>query len=46
VFRRTSADNTLDDVVELLRGLGTMLMGIDAKLKRIADLLEEDADES
>jgi hypothetical protein len=26
---------TLDDVVELLRGIGTILMAIDAKLERL-----------
>jgi hypothetical protein len=31
--RQTSA--TLDDVVELLRGIGTILMEIDAKLQTI-----------
>ena len=34
-------DPRLDDVVELLNGLGTLLMEIDSKLERIARLLEE-----
>ncbi|MGH3079316.1 MAG: hypothetical protein ACRDPZ_14195 [Gaiellaceae bacterium] len=35
---------TLDDVVELLRGIGTILMKIDAKLVEIIQHLEEDDD--
>jgi len=34
-------DPRLDDVVELLNGLGTLLMEIDSKLERIARMLEE-----
>ena len=34
-------DPRLDDVVELLHGVGTILMEIDAKLERIARMLEE-----
>lgn len=36
---------TLDDVVELLDGLGTMLQQIDARLERIVSLLEEEGGE-
>jgi hypothetical protein len=36
---------TLDDVVELLRGIGTILMAIDAKLARIVQENGEDEDE-
>ena len=36
---------TLDDVVELLRGIGTILMEIDAKLARLVGPSEEDEDE-
>ena len=40
--RRGSA--TLDDVVELLRGIGTILMKIDAKLDEIVQHLYGDED--
>jgi len=33
---------TLDDVVELLRGIGTILMKIDAKLDEVIRHLEEE----
>jgi hypothetical protein len=36
---------TLDDVVELLEGLGRILMGISAKLEEILDLIERDGDD-
>ena len=36
---------TLEDVVELLRGIGTILMEIDAKLEEILQHLEGDDDE-
>jgi hypothetical protein len=36
---------TLDDVVELLRGIGTILMEIDAKLARIVGENGDDEDE-
>jgi hypothetical protein len=36
---------TLDDVVELLRGIGTILMEIDAKLERILPQNGGDEDE-
>jgi hypothetical protein len=39
--RRTTAA-TLDEVVELLRGIGTILMEIDAKLE---DIARENGDE-
>ena len=42
-WRRESA--TLDDVVELLRGIDTILMKIDAKLVEIIQHLEEDEDD-
>jgi hypothetical protein len=32
---------TLDDIVELLAGLGRVLMGISARLDDIIDLLED-----
>jgi hypothetical protein len=37
--------STLDDVVEILTGIGQTLMAISAKLDDIADLLEGDDDE-
>jgi hypothetical protein len=38
---------TLEDVVELLRGIGTMLMKIDAKLEAVVQYLEgEDGEEA
>ena len=42
-WRRQRA--TLDDVVELLRGIGTMLMKIDAKLEEVIRHLEGEDDE-
>jgi hypothetical protein len=36
---------TLDDVVELLRGIGTILMEIDAKLQKILSQNGGDEDE-
>ncbi len=43
-FRRElPTSRQLEDVVELLAGLGRMLMAIDVKLSRIAEILEEDA---
>ena len=36
---------TLDDVVELLRGIGTILMEIDAKLARLLGSSGEEDDE-
>ena len=32
----------LDDVIEILEGLGTMLMQIDAKLERVLSTREEE----
>lgn len=43
LWRRQRA--TLDDVVELLRGIGTILMEIDAKLERILRQNGGDEDE-
>jgi hypothetical protein len=43
--RRPEPASTLDDVVELLDGIGVALMGISAKLDYIAYLLEGDDDE-
>jgi hypothetical protein len=41
-WRRPSrGDPRLDDVVELLHGVATMLMEIDAKIERIARMLED-----
>jgi hypothetical protein len=42
-WRRQQA--TLDDVVELLRGIGIILMEIDAKLDRVIRYLRGDDDE-
>jgi hypothetical protein len=43
-FRRHSPTfRQLEAVIELLSGLGRILMAIDAKLDLIVDLLEEDA---
>ena len=36
---------TLDDVVELLQGIGTMLMKIDAKLQEVIRYLDGDDDD-
>jgi len=41
-WRRERA--TLDDVVELLRGIGTMLMKIDAKLEEVIRYLDGEDD--
>jgi len=40
-FRRLLSQ--LDDVTELLKALGRMLMEMDVKLDRIVEILEEDA---
>jgi hypothetical protein len=45
VWRRRSTA-TLDDVVELLHGIGTILMEINAQLDRIAKHLKGDEDEA
>jgi len=46
VFRRRQR-STLDDVVELLQGIGTILMKIDAKLEEVIRYLDgEDDDEA
>ena len=45
VRRRPRSTATLDDVVELLRGIGTILMEIDEKLARILGTDGEDEDE-
>jgi hypothetical protein len=39
--RPSRRDSRLDDVVELLHGVATILMEIDAKLERIARMLED-----
>jgi hypothetical protein len=44
VWWRRRPGATLDDVVELLRGIGTILMKIDAKLDEVIRLLEDDDD--
>ena len=42
-FRRTLPRlPQLDDVIEVLEGLGRMLMEIDGKLEQIVEILEED----
>jgi hypothetical protein len=43
--RRRRERATLDDVVELLRGIATILMEIDAKLEEIARRNGDDEDE-
>ena len=43
--RRRRPRATLDDVVEYLRGIATILMEIDAKLDRITRRNEGDEDE-
>jgi len=45
VWRRRERRATLDDVVELLHGIGTILMEIDAKLEEAIQHLEEDDDD-
>jgi len=42
---RRSGQATLDDVVELLRGIGTILMEIDEKLARLLNTNGEDESE-
>jgi hypothetical protein len=43
-FRRElPTSNQVKGVIELLSGLGRILMAIDAKLDQIVDLLEEDS---
>jgi hypothetical protein len=44
VFRRSDRA-TLDDVVEYLRGIATILMEIDSKLQRLVRTIEGDDDE-
>jgi hypothetical protein len=44
VRRRRTERATLDDVVEYLRGIATILLEIDAKLDRIARRNGEDED--
>jgi hypothetical protein len=41
MLRRRQQRATLEDVVELLEGLGRILMGISARLDEIIELLEE-----
>ena len=36
---------TLDDVVKYLRGIGAILMKIDAKIAEVIQLLDEEGDE-
>jgi hypothetical protein len=45
MLRKRRAAATLDDVVEYLRGIATILMEIDAKLEGIARPNREDNDE-
>ena len=45
MLRRRRERATLDDVVELLRGIGTILMEIDSKLQRLVRTIEGDDDE-
>jgi hypothetical protein len=45
VRRRRREGATLDDVVELLRGIGTILMEIDEKLARLLGAQGEDEDD-
>ena len=40
MLRRRGERATLDDVVELLRGIGTILMEIDAKLQGLIRAIE------
>ncbi len=42
---RPEPESTLDDVVELLAGIGVALMGVSAKLDYIAELLGGGDDE-
>jgi hypothetical protein len=42
VWWRSDPSVELQEIVALLRDLGRLLMGIDAKLERVVDLLEED----
>jgi hypothetical protein len=42
---RRNATATLDDVIEYLRGIGTILMAIDAKLVRLVQEYGDDEDE-
>jgi hypothetical protein len=44
--RRVTAAATLDDVVEYLRGIATILMTIDANLQRIAGNGDDDDGET
>jgi len=45
VWRRRESAATLDDVIEYLRGIGTILMEIDAKLERLLGRNGDDDDE-
>jgi hypothetical protein len=42
VWRRQPPDPGFADVVEVLNGIGRMLMEIDAKLRRVVQLLEKE----
>jgi hypothetical protein len=42
VWRRTERGSTLDDVVEVLEGIGATLMVVSAKLDDIIRVLEEE----
>lgn len=41
-LRRPPVLPQLDDVIELLRGIASMLMQVDAKLERVLSILEEE----
>ncbi len=45
LWRRREPTATLDDVVELLTGIGQTAMGISAQLNRIVAILEEEEDD-
>jgi hypothetical protein len=45
MHRRRRPAATLDDVVEVLHGIGVILMAISAKLEEVIELLGGNADE-
>jgi hypothetical protein len=45
VVRRRGKQRQLDEIVELLHGIGMMLMDISARLETVVDLMKEPGDE-
>jgi hypothetical protein len=45
ILRKPKPESTLDDVVEVLHGIGQIVMSIDARLDGIVDILGGEDDE-